>query len=212
MLTIYGIRQSRAARCLWALEELGLPYRQVPVDFKLGETKTSDYLALNPMAKVPTLVDGDFVLTESMAINYYLASKQPTPLWPADPRRQARIFQWSSWAATELEFPLTVIVREVRRATAAGGTPDAGVVSTNLEATESTLAALEAELAKGSPYIAGNEFSIGDINVAFAVAAAAPRIAMDRFPATRAWLERCLARPAWQRVQAIDEEALRRGV
>ena len=210
-LTLYGGVQTRAGRCLWALEELGLPYRLVPVMPAVGDTRTPTYLALNPLGKVPTLVHDDFVLTESTAINAYLVELAPTPLWPTDARSRARIHQWSSWATTELEYHLTVMVREVRRA--APGAPDGAVIKACLEGCEASLAALESHLAQNTPnraYVAGEAFTMGDVNTAFSVNFVASRIAMDRFPKAQAWLARCLARPAWARVTAINEAALPR--
>lgn len=209
MLTIYGNLQSRTSRCLWALEELGLPYRHVPLAPSSAETRTTTYLALNPSGKVPTLVENDFILTESVAINYYLMSKTPNQLWPSSPQAQARVYQWSSWAATELEYPLTMIVREMRRATAAGTIPDQEFISGCLQSAETILGVLESYLASGPEYVAHADFSVGDINTAISVSFIAPRVDMTRFPDTKAWLERCFARPSWQRVQAIDEEELR---
>lgn len=204
MLTIYGTKPSRVARCLWALEELGLPYVQV----KVADTKAPAFLALNPMGKVPVLVDGDFVLPESVAINAYLANKQPTDLLPSEPQARARIDQWSSWAITEVEFHFTVMVRELRRAGGAGDAPDGALIAACLAGVSDTLTALERHLATPNAYVAGAGFTIGDINTAFPIAGIASRIDMDQFPAIKDWLARCTARPAWQRVQAIDESGL----
>jgi len=204
MLTLYGTKPTRVTRCLWAMEELGLEYRQVAVP----DTKAKDFLALNPMGKVPVLVDGDFVLTESVAINAYLGMLTPNALVPADPRKQARVVQWSSWAITEVEFHFTVMVREIRRAGQAGEAPDAGVIGACLAAVTETLGALEAYLAEGHAYVAGDDFTMGDINTAFPIIGIAPRLDMSGFPAIGDWLARCTARPAWQRVQAIDDSAL----
>lgn len=206
MLTIHGKRQSRAGRCLWTLEELGLPYRQIATDPFAGETRTQDYLALSPMAKVPVLIDDNVVLPESVAITYYLAAKVNSDLWPSNLVGQARVLQWSSWATTEVEFHFTLIVREMRRA--AGGTPDTGVIATCLSAITDTMVALETWLASGHAYVAGDDFTIGDINTAFPVMGVATRIDMTAFPRTVEWLARCTGRPAWQRVLAIDEAAL----
>ncbi len=207
MLKLYGKRQTRAGRCLWALEELGLPYLQIPLDVAQGETRTAAHLERHPLGKVPVLVDGDFVLTESVAINYYLASKHPSALLPADSRAAAQIQQWSSWATTEVEFHFTVMVREIRRA--AGGAPNAALINDCLTAVADTLAPLERRLAGGPRYVAGDDFTLGDINAAFPVIGIAPRLDMGAFPATQGWLDRCTARPAWRRVQEIDEESLR---
>lgn len=204
MLTIYGTKPSRVARCLWALEELDLPYRQVAVPDPRAEV----FLRLNPMAKVPVLVDGDFVLTESVAITRYLVTLVPNRLVPADARGKARMDQWTSWAITEVEFHFTVMVREIRRAAQAGQAPDGGIVGECLQGVSETLGALEVHLSAGNAYVAGAEFSLGDIDAAFPIAGIAPRIDMTGFPAIRDWLSRCTGRPAWQRVQAIDDSAL----
>lgn len=204
MLTIYGIKPSRVARCLWALEELGIEYKQVGV----AEPKSAAFLELNPMGKVPVLVDGPFVLTESVAITAYLASKAPTPLLPADRQVRARIDQWSSWAITEVEFHFTTMVREIRRAAQAGEPPNGELVAACLSNVTQTLGALEKHLAAGNAYVAGEAFTIGDINTAFPIAGIAPRIDMSGYPKVVDWLARCLARDAWKRVQAIDDTAL----
>lgn len=204
MLKIYGVKPSRVARCLWALEELGLAYEQIAVTDK----RARDFLALNPLGKTPVLVDGDFVLTESVAINGYLVAMQPTPLLPDDPHQRARIGQWSSWALTEVEFHFTVMIRELRRAGLAGEAPDADLVASCLAGVTDTLGALEQHLAAGNAYVAGENFTIGDVNAAFPIAAIAPRIDMGAFPKIADWLARCTGREAWQRVQAIDESGL----
>lgn len=209
MLTIYGGKMSRAARCMWVLEELGVPYRQVLVP----DAKAPAYLALNPMGKVPTLADGDFVLTESVAINAWLAARHATAalatsLLPADVQVRARIDQWTSWAITEVEFHFTTMVREVRRATQAGETPDAAIVGQCLANVAATLTVLEQHLDQGREWVAGDGFTLGDINAAFPIAMIAPRLDMAAFPHVAAWLGRCTARPAWQRVMARDESGL----
>src|SRR5215472_6785929 len=115
MLRIYGWKRSRAARCMWVMEELGLTYEQIPLNPHAGETRTPEYLALNPAGKIPTLVHDGFVLTESAAISWYLASTFPGTLLPRDPKLAAKVQQWTSWALTELEPLLVGIMRENRR-------------------------------------------------------------------------------------------------
>ncbi len=201
MITIHGRKLSRAARVLWTLEELGRDYDHVPTDPFTGGSRTAEHLALNPMGKVPVLVEGDFVLPESIAINHYLASG--TWLMPDDRRTQARILQWSSWAVTEVEFHFTSIVRENRR----GGdeAPDPTRIARSLAALGETMAALEAWLGQGNAYVAGADFTVGDINAAFPVSGVAPRVDMAPFPLTADWLARCIGRDAWQRVLAKEE-------
>lgn len=204
MIEIHGQKQSRAGRVLWTLEELGRDYVHVAVNPFVGQSRTPGHLALNPMGKVPVLVDGDFVLPESIAINHYLA--RGTWLLPEDARVQARVVQWSSWAVTEIEFHFTSIVRELRRS--GEETPDQARIDKALAALAETMQALETWLAAGNAYVAGAEFTVGDINAAFPIMGVATRIDMALLPRAADWLARCTGRAAWQRVLAKEETPL----
>lgn len=204
MIRIFGNRPQRIVRCLWALEELGLPYEQVSVPDKAHPS----FRALSPAGKTPVLVDGDFTLTESCAINSYLSAKAGNALMPSDVRGRAMVDKWTSWAITEVEFHFTVMVREMRRAAIAAEQPDMGVIRECLDQVAETVALLEQHLAAGNDYVAGDAFTIGDINVCFPVAGIAAKLDMSRFPHVAAWIKRCTAREAWQRVQASDEAGL----
>jgi len=199
MLKIYGWRRSRAARCMWVMEELGLAYEQMPLNPHAGETRTPEYLALNPSGKIPTLVHDEFVLSESVAINWYLASRFPGTLLPRDPQLAAKVLQWTSWAVTELEPPLVAIMREGRRAKeqvdAERITAWHGEVHRMLDAV------LEPALA-GEYLLDGQGFTLADLNVA-AVAMVLPvfEISLDPHPRVAQWMKRCFAREAWARVQ-----------
>jgi glutathione S-transferase len=179
------------------LEELGLGFKHVATDPAKGESRVAEFLALNPAGKVPVLVDGDFVLTESIAINHYLADLQPSPLVTDDAQSRAKIMQWSSWAVSEMEVPFTYVIREKRTAAIAGRPEDeAGIVSL-LNAARETLAVIEA---MPSNYLLGEAFSLADLNVATAAMIAPMFLDMTAFPIASAWLERCLSRPSWSRV------------
>ncbi len=110
MIMLYGILDSRASRCLWMLEELGLEYESVPVHF-LGDVSQPEYLAINPNGRIPALDDHGLVLFESLAINLHLARKYEGGLWPSDADNQSRAIQWSIWAMTELEPPVGEVIR-----------------------------------------------------------------------------------------------------
>jgi glutathione S-transferase len=91
VIRLYGTSNTRAFRPLWMLEELGLPFEHVKLDFAKGETRSADFLRLNPNGHVPVLVDGDLVLFESMAINLYLAERYGGgTLRPDSPEDRAR--------------------------------------------------------------------------------------------------------------------------
>ena len=98
MLQLYGNPRSRAIRCLWMLEEVGLPYQLLDKSTRADDLQSSEYLRLNPNARIPTLVDGDVVLWESMAINLYLAQKYEGPMHCKDAAVLGRAAQWSFWA------------------------------------------------------------------------------------------------------------------
>ena len=74
-LRIYGSPMSRAFRVLWMARELGLEYDNIPLDPRAGDTRKPDYLKINPNGHVPAIVDEDYVLWESLAINLYLAKE-----------------------------------------------------------------------------------------------------------------------------------------
>src|SRR5437764_1092484 len=88
-LTLWGVGTSRTIRPHWAMQELGLPYKTMPIGPRTGETKTAEYTKLNPRQKVPLLQDGDFCIGESAAIVAYLSQMYSTPersLIPEPPR------------------------------------------------------------------------------------------------------------------------------
>lgn len=200
MLKLYGWKRSRAARCMWVMEELGLPYEQVPLNQMNGETRTPEYLAINPAGKIPTLVHDGFVLRETTAINLYLASQFPGTLMPRDPQDLALLQQWSSWAISDFEPTLITIVREGRR-------PQEHVDASRIAAARSEVhtmlaTVLEPHLARQENILTGPVFTLADLNVAGAVSSAPMLdISLDQHPHIDRWLKRCLARPAWQRAQ-----------
>ena len=98
-IEIFGTMRSRATRCVWAAEELGLAYELVNVDTGKGEQKQTGYLAINPNAHIPAMRDGDLTMFESLAINLYLAKKADGPLAPATLAEDALMTMWSIWAS-----------------------------------------------------------------------------------------------------------------
>src|SRR5882724_2686518 len=103
MITLFGQARSRAARSLWMLEEIDVPYEHVPTA-PYTESRAPDYLRINPNGHIPSLDDSGFILWESLAINLYLAESYASePFWPADVKNRALVYQWSFWAATGIE-------------------------------------------------------------------------------------------------------------
>lgn len=202
MITLYGdVTKTRANRCSWMLKEIGIDYVYEPVAFRPGQAKPPEYLSLNPNGKCPTLVDGEFVLFESLAINLYLAKRYGGDLGPASPEEDALMTQWSLWVATEIEKPLvmTSAVRYLFEPRASAGE--------ELDITMRKLArpwsVLDARL-EHRPYILGDRFTAADLNVA-AVMHFVPIAGIDvsPWPSMKRWLEDCLARPG-----AIDTRSV----
>src|SRR5918911_4498029 len=111
MLRIYGAARSRGIRVLWMAAELGLSYDHKAYLPRSPETRTPDYRALNPNGRVPTIDDDGFILSESMAINFYLAKKHKSALYPSDPKNEALALQWSLWETDRLDRQLVNYVR-----------------------------------------------------------------------------------------------------
>jgi glutathione S-transferase len=111
-MKLYGFPPTRSIRVLWTLRELDVEFEFINVDPAKGEHRRPEFLAMNPAGKLPVLVDGDFILTESVAIVLYLAEKYPEKgLLPAGLQARAEVNRWLLFTATELEQPLWRIAR-----------------------------------------------------------------------------------------------------
>jgi glutathione S-transferase len=200
MLRIHGSARSRGTRTLWLAEELGLKYDHIDLAPRSPGTKTPEYLALNPNARVPTIEDDGFVLSESMAINLYLAKKQGR-LYPSDARNEALTWQWCFWETDRLDRQMTTYANNAFALPEAQRNPAAA--KTAWDEIAAALDVLEIALGK-TQWLAGNEFSIADLNVAAAMVRA---LSFDiaKWPHVREWLHRCWDRPAGKRVLAMRE-------
>jgi glutathione S-transferase len=200
MITLYGIGQSRALRCLWALEETGVPYEHVKTHFQT-DAKKAEYLAINPNGRVPALVDGDLKLFESMAINLYISRKygQGT-LQPKSLEDDARAVQWSIWVMTEIEPPLMQIFLHTVAAPENVRKPE--IAQQGRETIAKPLAVLNGALA-GRDFLLKDGFSIADLNVASVLGLlAVARFDFSPWPNVARWFQACLARPAFSRARA----------
>jgi glutathione S-transferase len=199
-LVIYGKPASRAFRVLWTAEELGVPYENVPYDFVGPEIKSPAYLAINPNGTIPAITDEGAPLFESLAINLYLARKHGK-LWPSDLRGEALAYQWTLWAATEVEATLGAWFYHTHLLPEAKRKPE--IAAEAAAKLPRRLDVLEGSLGSG-PWLAGDAFTIADLNVA-AVLFRAPQFGLDRWPRVADWHARCLARPAARRAIAMRE-------
>lgn len=200
-LTLHGIAASRAARPLWMLEELGLPYERVSQSYLNNATRTPEFLALNPNGHIPVLDDDGVVIWESMAINLYLARKFGGDLAPSNLAEEADVLRWSFWVVTECEKDaLSILFHRVAMPADKRNPALADQAERNLT---KPFAVLDQHLAKRA-YIAGERFTVVDINVAsvLAWAQAAPEL-FNAHPHLAQWLKRCLDRPAQRRVREM---------
>ena len=192
-LRIYGVPKSRAFRALWVAEELGIPYENVPVDAAEG-AKRPEYLAVNPVGKIPAIDDDGFRLSESLAITTYLVKRHGGPLLPASLQDEASAMQWALWGATEIERPAIDMVSN--RYVLPPERRDAALARSAEEKLERPLAVLDAQLGK-APYLLGASFTVADLNVSSLLYTAwFNKVDFSRWPRIAGWLERCLTRPA----------------
>jgi glutathione S-transferase len=198
MLRLYGSARSRGVRTLWMLGELGLQYEHRDYLPRSAETQTPAYRALNPSGAVPTIEDDGFVLSESMAINLYLAKKHGK-LYPPDAKNEALTWQWSFWEVDKLDRQLTTyannasVLPEAQR--------NAALAKSTWDEIAAALDVLEVGLGK-STWLAGSDFSVADLNVAAAMVRA---LAFDlsKWPKVHAWLHKCWDRPAAKQALAM---------
>jgi glutathione S-transferase len=202
MLRIYGSPRSRTVRVLWMVGELGLTYDHKNWLPRAPETQTPEYRALNANGRVPTIDDDGFILTESMAINCYLAKKHKSPLYPTDPRNEALALQWSLWETDRLDRQLVNYVRHTTEYPEAQRKPE--IAAEMWKEVTASFDVLEAALGKNE-WLAGPSFSVGDLNVSAALYRALT-LDLGKWPKLKAWLNRCWERPAAQKVRAMREK------
>jgi glutathione S-transferase len=199
MIKLYGIPHSRAFRPLWMLEELGLEYENVPVNF-VGDVKKPDYLKLNPNGRIPTLDDDGTVIWESLAINLYLAQKYGRgKLWPESEADQAHTLKWSFWAMTELEPPLMKIL--LNRTFLPEDQRQESEAKAGEGELQQPLRVLEGAL-EGRGYLLGSEFMAVDLNVCSVLSILSTFNLLDfsSYPNVSGWLAACTGRPSMGRV------------
>ena len=200
MLQLYGNSLSRAMRCMWMLEEMGLPYELIKKSTRPEDLQSSAYLRLNPNARIPTLVDGSVVIWESMAINLYLAQKYDGPLHFTKPEVLGLAAQWSFWAMLEMEALLLELL--MHRAMLPEFGRDPSYAERDELLLKKPLGMLDAALAARS-YLAGDEFTVADLTVASILAwGKMSKLDLSGVPYVAKWLDASLRRPAYARVRA----------
>jgi glutathione S-transferase len=196
-LKFYYAPLTRSFRVLWLLEEIGEPYERVHIDIRKGEQSTDKFRAINPMAKVPALTDGDASMAESGAISAYLADRFPEAgLAPpiGDPRR-GRYLQWLFFSAGGIEPAITQTFMKFELPSSQAGWGDAERVWSVLE-----------DAVQPGPWLLGDMFTAADVLIGSDL-----NLVVNQFkilegkPAINAFIARCTERPAFQRALALDQ-------
>ena len=201
-MKLFGCDRTRSDRVRWMLEEVGAAYEYEPVDLLKGAGRSPAYRAINPAGKVPAFeIDGHY-LTESAAICRLLVDRFPAAgLIPLPgTRERAQCEQWCDFAISELEQPLWLISKH------RFALPEALRIAAVLPTAEwefGQAAALLSRALDGRPFMLGEQFSVADILLCHTLAWARKYKLPLGAGNLDGYLERALARPAWQRVRAL---------
>ncbi len=190
---------SNVMKAVWLMEELSVPYERIDVGGPFGRTREAEYIAMNPNSAVPTLQEDGFTLWESNVILRYLASVHAdgAAIWPDAPRARANVDRWMDWQQTIMNPPGTIVFQGLVRT--APDRQDKAAIAAGLARLGDAWGLLDRQLA-AQDYVAGPDFTLADIASGvhvhrwFSFAVAKPD-----FPHLRAWYDRLLARPAYQR-------------
>ena len=183
--------------------ELGLDYEHLPIEIGAAGARSPEVLAINPNGRLPFIVDNGFVLFESLAITLYLAKKHSNrKLYPGTLEDEAS-WQWSLWAVTEVDRGVNIWSLHAVRLPPAER--DAVKRNEALKVLVAPFKVLDAAVAK-QKYLLGNDFTVADLNVA-AVISRAVDMDLSAIPNLKAWLTRCLERPAARKALALKAKA-----
>jgi glutathione S-transferase len=194
-LTFYTNPMSRGQIVRWMLEEVGEPYEQVLLEY--GTTmKAPEYLAINPMGKVPAIRHGDVVVTECAAICAYLADAFPDAGLAPDTAHRGDYYRWMFFGAGPLEAAVT------NKALGFTVMPDKAMMA-GYGSFEAAMDGLEAAVA-GKTYVAGDRFSAADVYVGAQVGWGLAFGSIDKRPAFESYWAGLSERPAYLRAKEID--------
>jgi len=192
-MKLYEFAPTRSIRARWTLQELDIPFESVSIKLLEGAGQTPEYLAINPTGKLPTLVDGDFVLTESIAIVVYLAEKNPHKgMLPTDLKQRSQLNRWMMFVVTELEQPLWRIARNSFLY------PEEQRQPADIEIAQGEFRKMAAVLEKhmqGREYLVGDRVSVGDFVTAYTLDWGNEAGLLDECPTLLAYMKRMYDRP-----------------
>ncbi|MCB1406723.1 MAG: glutathione S-transferase family protein [Rhodobacteraceae bacterium] len=207
MVQLYGSLRSRALRPLWLLREMQAPHTWIPViqAYRIADpssalaphnTASASFLAINPMGQVPALVDGDLLLSESMAITLHLARKFGGPRAPAGAAEDALTLQWAFLGVSAVEKPALDILMTHHQGDPASPQGQATIAAARA-ALQRPFARIDAHL-RAHDWLLGARFTVADILLAECVRFAIDDAALFKaFPALTRWLTTARARPVF---------------
>ncbi len=201
-IVFYHNPQSRGRIAHWMLEEVGVPYQTELLRFDRGEHKQPQYLAVNPMGKVPAIKHGDTVVTEAAAICAYLADTFPSANLapPTSSRERGTYYRWMFFGAGCVEPAL--VDRMFKRP------PVDRPGALGYGSYDDTLNALEKAITVG-PWILGERFSAADVYVGSEIAWGMMAKAIEPRKPFQEYVARCGERPAFKRAAAQDEKYMK---
>jgi glutathione S-transferase len=192
-MKLYEFAPTRSIRARWTLQELGVEFEAVTVNLAAGEQRSAAFLAINPAGRVPALVDGDLVLSESIAIVLYLAEKYPEKgLIPRDLGARAQLMRWLLFTTTELEQPLwrmakhTFIYPEDKRLP--------GDMALARDEFAAMAKVVEQHMA-GREFVVGDSVTVADFVLAYTLDWAHALSVLNGLPRLEGYVERMYARP-----------------
>jgi glutathione S-transferase len=180
---------------------LGLSLEEQTLDLARGEHRSPEYLALNPNGAIPTLVDGDFVLTESRAIMQYLASKKPEAgLLPRDQAAHVDVTRWQFWDASHFSPQLgTITFEKIVKPMIGMGEPDARSIDEALGNFRRFAAVLNKRL-DGKSYVVGTSLTVADLTLASSLMYAKQvDLPLSEFTNIAAWFAHITELDAWKK-------------
>jgi glutathione S-transferase len=192
-MKLYEFGPTRSIRVRWALQELGVDFEPIRVNLLAGEHQRPEFLKINPAGKIPVLVDGDLVLTESVAIVLYLGEKYSDKgLLPTDLKQRAQVNRWLLFVATELEQPLWRISRhsalypEEQRLPA-----DVNIAGREFK----EMAAVLEKHMQGRQFVVGDSVTVADLVTAYTLDWGNEDKLLGDCPNLLAYMQRMYARP-----------------
>ena len=192
-MKLYEFGPTRSIRVRWTLQELGADFEPIRVNLLAGENRRPEFLKINPAGKLPVLVDGDLVLTESVAIVLYLAEKYSHKgLLPAGLNERAQVNRWLLFAATELEQPLWRIFRHTALYPEEQRLPGDMILASG-EFKE--MASVLEQHMQGRQFVAGDSVSVADFVMAYTLDWGNEYKLLDGCPQLLAYMKRMYARP-----------------